>query len=179
MIRWLALLLLLPLQAIAGEAVLTWDAPTQNEDGTPLTDLAGFKIYQADAPGGPYTPVGDVPGTALTFTVESLPDGTYYFVATAYNEAGTESQYSGEVSKVVVTIPSPPQNLAVEADNTVAYMLSISDDAVVMVPVGFVDAGVTCDGTTEFNNHYRVDIDDVNYAGTVRPPVVFAACSGG
>jgi ABC-type glycerol-3-phosphate transport system substrate-binding protein len=26
-------------------ATLTWDAPTTNVDGTPLTDLAGYKVY--------------------------------------------------------------------------------------------------------------------------------------
>ncbi len=31
--------------AAGGSAILTWDAPTTNTDKTPLTDLAGYKIY--------------------------------------------------------------------------------------------------------------------------------------
>jgi hypothetical protein len=31
--------------AISGQATLSWDPPTTNVDGTPLTDLAGYKVY--------------------------------------------------------------------------------------------------------------------------------------
>ncbi len=34
-----------PAQVEAGQAILSWTAPTTNEDGTPLTDLAGYKLY--------------------------------------------------------------------------------------------------------------------------------------
>ena len=36
---------LVNLQAFAGDATLTWTAPTLNTDGSTLTDLAGFTIY--------------------------------------------------------------------------------------------------------------------------------------
>jgi len=32
------------------EVRLSWSAPTQNADGTPLTDLQGYYIYAGDAP---------------------------------------------------------------------------------------------------------------------------------
>jgi hypothetical protein len=32
-------------------ATLTWDAPTTNADGTPLTDLAGYRIYYGTTSG--------------------------------------------------------------------------------------------------------------------------------
>src|SRR5690606_10453593 len=36
--------------AVAGGAAeLSWEAPTENEDGSPLTDLAGYKIGQRAA----------------------------------------------------------------------------------------------------------------------------------
>jgi len=35
----------------AGSALLSWNAPSTNEDGTPLTDLAGYKIYYGTATG--------------------------------------------------------------------------------------------------------------------------------
>ena len=37
-------LLMLPLSANAAKAVLTWTAPTQNTDGSALTNLAGYKV---------------------------------------------------------------------------------------------------------------------------------------
>jgi ABC-type glycerol-3-phosphate transport system substrate-binding protein len=35
----------------SNSATLTWDAPTTNVDGTPLTDLAGYKVYYGTALG--------------------------------------------------------------------------------------------------------------------------------
>ena len=31
--------------AFSAEVTLSWDPPTTNADGTPLTDLAGYKVY--------------------------------------------------------------------------------------------------------------------------------------
>jgi hypothetical protein len=84
-----------------GSVSLSWTAPTENEDGTALTDLAGFKLYWGTEPGNYTNSVTiDTPGTT-TYLVENLAPGTYEFVATAYNTAGVESIYSGAATKVV------------------------------------------------------------------------------
>ena len=36
---------------VSGIAELTWTAPTQNEDGTALTNLAGYKVRYGQSPG--------------------------------------------------------------------------------------------------------------------------------
>jgi hypothetical protein len=82
-----------------GMASLTWFAPTTNTDGTPLSDLAGFKIYYGTAPGVYGTPL-DV-GNTNTYTISGLSPGTYYFAVTAYDASGSESERSGEASKVI------------------------------------------------------------------------------
>jgi len=85
-----------------GKATLSWTAPTQNTDGTPLTDLAGFKIYQGNAPGDRAGAIYDIPDPALTtFVVEPLAEGSYCFVTTAYNALAVESDESNEVCKDV------------------------------------------------------------------------------
>ena len=87
-------------EVYAGQATLSWVAPSTNEDGTPLTDLAGYKIYYGTA-SGIYTQNVDT-GNVTTYTFNSLSDGqTYYFVATAYNLARFESSYSNEISKII------------------------------------------------------------------------------
>lgn len=80
-------------------ATLSWDAPTTNTDGTDLTDLAGYKIHYGTSP-GIYDSVIDV-AKVTTYTVTELSPATYYFVVTAYDEGGNESDYSNEVSKTV------------------------------------------------------------------------------
>ncbi len=76
---------------------LSWDPPTTNTDGTPLTDLAGYRVYYGNSPGS-YSYSIDV-GNVTTFTLSNLTSGTYYFAVTAYNSSGIESGFSNEVSK--------------------------------------------------------------------------------
>ena len=80
---------------------LSWTAPTQNEDGSTLEDLAGYRIYWGTTPGA-YTNSAtiDTIGTT-TYVVENLSPGTYEFVATAYNATGVESRYSSPATKVL------------------------------------------------------------------------------
>jgi Fibronectin type III domain len=84
-----------------GNVTINWNAPTQNTDGSVLTDLAGFKIHYGTA-SGKYTQTITVsnPGLA-TYVVTDLAVGKYYFAVTAYSSAGTESAPSSEVSTTV------------------------------------------------------------------------------
>ena len=84
--------------AEAAQASLTWTAPTTNTDGTPITDLAGFKLYVGNASGS-YQQSVDV-GNQTSYTLSTLNDGaTYYFAATAYDTGRVESAFSSEVTK--------------------------------------------------------------------------------
>lgn len=82
-----------------GTATLAWKAPATNTDGTPLTDLAGFKVYYGTA-SGTYTNTVTI-GKATSYSVNNLAPGTYYFTVTAYDTTGLESGYSNEVAKTV------------------------------------------------------------------------------
>jgi hypothetical protein len=90
--------------ADAGQGVLRWIPPTTNEDGTPLTDLSGYKVYCGKV-SGTYTLIKDV-GNIVAYPVTGLSDGTWYCAVTAYNSSKTESQYSNEVSKVIKNVPT-------------------------------------------------------------------------
>ena len=86
----------------SGMATLSWQPPTQNADGTPLRDLAGYTIYVGTSSSTyEYRQVRlDNPGLT-TYVVENLAPGTYFFAATAFNASGIESTFSGEVVKTV------------------------------------------------------------------------------
>jgi hypothetical protein len=80
---------------------INWQPPTENTDGSSLTDLAGYNIHYGTA-SGKYTQTIAVsnPGLA-TYVVSSLTPGTYYFAVAAVNSSGTESPLSSEVSATV------------------------------------------------------------------------------
>ena len=89
-------------QAISlGSVTLRWDAPTSNEDGSTLTDLAGYKIYWGTDP-GIYTNAVTIDNPSVTtYVVNNLSPGEYEFAATSFNTSGVESTYSNRATKVV------------------------------------------------------------------------------
>jgi Putative Ig domain len=88
-------------QVSNGSVTLNWTAPTEMEDGTAMTDLAGYKVYYGTAPGSYGAPVRiDNPGLT-TYVVDNLSPNTYYFVTTAFTPQGAESVFSNEVSKMI------------------------------------------------------------------------------
>src|SRR5262245_13477464 len=89
--------------AQAQQVQLAWDAPVQ-ANGTPVPNLAGYKLYSGSQSGQYQTPVPV--GLTTTYTVTNVSAGqTYYFAVKAYDNAGTESAFSNEVS---VTLPTTP-----------------------------------------------------------------------
>ena len=88
-------------QTTNGAITLTWLAPTQNVDGTPLTDLAGYRIYYGNV-SRQYDYTRDIDGAGImTAVIDNLTQGTWYFAASALNSSGAESDLSGEVEQLV------------------------------------------------------------------------------
>lgn len=90
-----------PPTASSGAVTLNWTPPTENTDGSPLTNLAGYDIHYGTA-SGDYSQSVSVsnPGLA-TYVVDNLGPGTYYFSISAVNSTGAESPLSPEVSMTV------------------------------------------------------------------------------
>lgn len=83
-----------------GTATLSWDAPTQNTDGTPLTDLAGYRVYWGQSGNFSNSATINNPGVT-TYVVEGLAPGTWQFRTTAFSGSGMESDFSSVGSKVI------------------------------------------------------------------------------
>lgn len=80
---------------------LSWQAPTKNEDGTTLTDLAGFEVHYGQV-AGQYTETVSLPSASLTsVTIEDLAPATWYFAVKAVNSSGVLSSFSNEAWKTV------------------------------------------------------------------------------
>jgi hypothetical protein len=86
----------------SGSVTLNWQPPTENADGSALTDLSGYNIYVGtNSSGYDYRELRlDNPGLTAN-VVENLEPGTYYFAATAFNSSGVESAFSGEVVRIL------------------------------------------------------------------------------
>ncbi|MBK6348629.1 MAG: fibronectin type III domain-containing protein [Proteobacteria bacterium] len=82
-------------------ASLAWSAPTENEDGSPLTDLAGYRVYYGTSASDLSKRI-DVGNPATTSTVvQNLTPGTWFFAISAYTQTGVESTRSQVASKVI------------------------------------------------------------------------------
>jgi hypothetical protein len=85
----------------ASAADLQWVAPTQNEDGSPLTNLAGFKVRYGQNQGFlEQVLIIANPGTTSA-RIESLTKGTWYFTLAAFTTLGMESEQTEPVSKTI------------------------------------------------------------------------------
>jgi hypothetical protein len=81
----------------SGSVTVQWQPPTDNTDGSPLTDLARFRIYYGLDP-SQLDNVVELSNPGLTsHVVENLSPNTWYFAMTALNSAGQESDFSGHV----------------------------------------------------------------------------------
>jgi hypothetical protein len=84
-----------------GSATLSWTAPTRNDDGSPLADLAGYQVLWGNTPNVyPNSVTIDNPGITI-YVIDNLAPGTYYFVTVAFNATGVESGFSNMASKTI------------------------------------------------------------------------------
>ncbi|HEX3945966.1 MAG TPA: fibronectin type III domain-containing protein [Rhizomicrobium sp.] len=90
-----------PASPTSGSATLSWSVPTQNTDGTPLSDLAGYHIYYGTTEGAWTSTITVLDASETSYVVSGLASGTYYFTVVAFNEAGSDSPESNVGSKTI------------------------------------------------------------------------------
>jgi len=118
------IILLVASIAVAANVTFRWDANTE-------TDLAKYKLYQAETAGGPYVKAqvigeGNLVAIILVnlaatppvhpteYTLENVADGRHYWVLTAADLTNLESGFSNEVTTVIdSTPPAPPQGFSI------------------------------------------------------------------
>jgi hypothetical protein len=80
---------------------LSWLAPTVNTDGTPLTNLSGYRIYYGTDPNALTQTITLNGSSLLTYVVGNLSGGTWFFAIKALNSSGVESAESGVASTTI------------------------------------------------------------------------------
>jgi hypothetical protein len=80
---------------------LSWTAPTQNTNGTALTNLAGYDIHYGTSPTAMTQEISIKGVGNQTYVISDLTEGTWYFEILSVNSSGVESNPSGIVSTTI------------------------------------------------------------------------------
>jgi hypothetical protein len=92
---------------------LKWDPPTTRADGSPLTDIVGYKIHYGQR-SRTYAFTKLVGNQTSSGVSGLVPGRTYFFAVSAYDSAGKESTLSDEITKIVP--PTASQTLMLMQD---------------------------------------------------------------
>lgn len=88
----------------AGSIALSWDIPTQREDGSDLSlfEINGYTIKYGLSSGNLTETVDVVGGGETEALIEGLEAGTYYFAIATVDSDGVEGSFSGEITQTVM-----------------------------------------------------------------------------
>lgn len=88
-------------QPPTGTAALSWTRPTTNTNGSPLLNLAGYRIHYGSRPDALSQSIAVDDPAATSYRLQGLASGTWYFAISAVTTAGTSSTLSTVVSKTI------------------------------------------------------------------------------
>jgi hypothetical protein len=175
--------------AASGTANATWVAPTQNTDGTPLTNLAGYKLYYANSTAGvpTATPIVINDKLATAYSISGLAAGSWYFGAKAFNTSGTDSDMSAVATKTIVTPSAVATQIITIETKPMPPVVTVSQLAydirknwygktVLGRVVGNVDLGVQC-GEKVINKYFSIPRDVVDLTRVPRSYRIVARCA--
>ena len=90
-----------PRASTAGSATVSWEKPTQNTDGTPLTNLAGYIVRYGTDIAELSSSVAVTSPNTTALEIGSLSPGNWYFGVAAINALNVESELSRIVNKTI------------------------------------------------------------------------------
>lgn len=174
-----------------GSATIRWNRPTTNTDGSPLNDLARYRIVYGTSAGAMNrsTVIDDPSRTSAT--ISSLTNGTWYFAVRAINAANVESANSNTASKsvsassgskaktVTVSIPAPPAGRLRTIATNVWDVERRSDGVWIRrAVVGTIALGKPCSTTFRAGaNHFVVNRSDTRLISTPRSSQLVVNCA--
>ena len=181
-------------------ANLSWEAPQFNVDGSLIRevdpdtgevvrDIAKYTIHYGQESRIYNQTADDIPADALELQICPAAPGVTFFAITVTDTDGSRSDYSNEVSKDIVDLL--PAAVTTLQQNEQVYTVVKQRDRFVLVAVGTVPAGTSCDlryavsglGPNDvfITNAGAVPRASVNWTSPTgsRPEVVVARCGGG
>lgn len=85
----------------SGSATVSWTPPTQNSDGTALTNLSGYRITYGRSASVLDRSLSLNNPSLSSAVVDNLSSGTWYFSVSAVNSQGASSSPSNVASKTI------------------------------------------------------------------------------
>lgn len=85
----------------SGSATVSWAPPTENEDGSALTDLASYLIVYGRSVDDLSLTLPIPNPSVSSYVVENLTSGAWYFAVVAVNAKGVSSNLSAIGSKTI------------------------------------------------------------------------------
>jgi hypothetical protein len=172
----------------SGTANISWVAPTQNTDGSALTNLKGFRIVYGTSASALNLSQSVDSATARSATVAALGSGTWYFAVRAVNTAGAESDNSAVVTRTITAATAAKTvNITITASttptwktiSTLAYDVLIRNGVRVRGrQVGTVPLGTKCQTHYKVGaDYYKVDAAYVKVTIQPRSNTIIARCA--
>jgi len=171
-----------------GTATIQWAAPTQNTNGTALTDLQGFKIVYGTSASNLNLSQSVSGATAKSATIAALATGTWYFAVRAVNTSGVESANSAVVSRTIsaataaktvnITISSSSSDIWVTTSTSVYDVLMNNGVRVLGRQVGTVPLGTRCQTYYKVgSDYYKVNETKIRVTTQPRSYQMVARCA--
>ena len=88
-------------QVSNGTATLDWTAVTQNNNGTTLTNLAGYHVHYGTSSSNLNQTIQITNPSITSYVLGNLSSGTWYFGVSAYTASGMEGELSNVGSKTI------------------------------------------------------------------------------
>lgn len=170
--------------AADGSAALSWTPPTQNTNGTPLTNISGYRVNYGTSASNLSQTQTVSNASAVSAVISNLASGTYFFTVTTLASTGVTSVPSNQASKLVTTsqpatgtastthvvnpVPAPPTNLTVR-DVTAYEIRPNSTGTLVAARIGLIPLGSLCGaetrkvGSVTYNRVDPQTVDLVNW----------------
>src|SRR5438309_1273694 len=181
----LGAVLVAPSPGSAGVLDASWTAPTTNTDGSPLIDLASYRVYYGasapQCPGGTFVQVPSSTSTpsanqTVISRLTGLTAGTLYNVSlTAVDSAGRESACSTGASAVAQVDFAVTPTFAAQSVTLVVATSGTGSGTIASAPAG-VSCGATC--AASFTSGSQVTLTAVPAAGSTFTGWSGNGCSG-
>lgn len=86
----------------AGSAILSWSKPTQNTDGSALTNLAGYLVRYGTSAAALSSQIAIGSANSTDVEISNLAAGDWYFEVAAINTSNVQSQFSALASMAIL-----------------------------------------------------------------------------